>query len=371
MVNLLDNIKNTTLLGAGPSSVAPSTYQAMNQKTLGHLDPYMIKINDGIMAGLREIMGTKNRLTIPLSGTGSIGMEASFVNTVEPGDKVLVLENGFFATRMIEVATRLGADVTALRFPWGKPMDLAKVKEQLGKDSYKIVAAVYAETSTGIKNPVGEIGALLKGSDALFIVDAVTALGGVPVEVDAWNIDILYSCTQKCLACPPGLSPFTFSDRAIKVMQARKTKVPNWYLDMGLLLGYYEGDKRSYHHTVPANMFYALYQGVLNILEEGKENVYKRHQAAHEVLVKGLTEIGWDFLVEDPKDRLPQLNTVVVPAGVDEAKLRSRLLNEYNIEISGGLGELAGKTVRIGLMGYNAQPHVVERLLAAMKEILK
>jgi len=370
MLNLLDNIKDTLLLGAGPSNVAPSVSQALAKKTLGHLDPYLFEINDGIMEGLRQLMGTKNHFTIPLSGTGSIGMEASFVSVTEPGDKVLIIENGFFATRMIEVASRVGADVTTLHFPWGKPYDLDEVKQTIQNGGFKVVAAVYAETSTGIKNPVDVIGGMLKDSDTIFLVDAVTALGGVPLEVDEWGIDILYSCSQKCLACPPGLSPFTMSDHALEAVKNRKSKIPNWYLDVELLQKYYEGTPRVYHHTVPSNMFYALYQGIFNILEEGKENAYKRHRAAHEALMAGLDPMGWKPLVEAPENRLPQLNTMLVPEGVDEASLRKALLTEYTIEVGGGLGELAGKTIRIGLMGYNANVEVVDRLLAAMKEIL-
>ncbi|MBE6011799.1 MAG: alanine--glyoxylate aminotransferase family protein [Lachnospiraceae bacterium] len=368
MKNLLDGIQNTLLMGAGPSSVAPSTYYALSRSTLGHLDPYFIKIMDEVKEGLRTIMGTKNMLTVPMSGTGSIGMEAAFVNMVEYGDKVLVLQNGVFGQRMVDVASRLGAEVTELAFEWGTPVDINRVADKLSKEDYKIVAVVYAETSTGVRNPVEEIGKLLKDKDTFFLVDAVTALGGMPVEVDKWGIDICYSGSQKCLSCPPGASPITFSDRAVEFINNRKSHVPNWYLDMSLLTKYWEGNTRVYHHTPPINMFYGIYQAIHNILEEGMETVYNRHQNVHEQLVKGIEEMGWEMLV-DKEYRLPMLNAIVVPEGIDEAALRDKLLKEYNTEISAGLGTLSGKIVRIGLMGYNAQPYNVEFVLKAIKEI--
>lgn len=369
MRNILDDIQSTLLLGAGPSSVAPSTYHALSCNTLGHLDPHFIRIMDEIKEYLRVLLGTKNEITVPLSGTGSAGMEAAFVNIIERGDKVLVLQNGVFGKRMVDVAQRLGAQVTELEFKWGTPVDCDVVKEQLDKDQYKILAVIFAETSTGVRNPVKEIGELLHGKETLYLVDAVTAVGGIPVEVDAWGIDICYAGSQKCLACPPGASPITFSDRAFQYIKARETKVPNWYLDMTLLTQYWGGNTRVYHHTPPINMMYGIYQALFNIIEEGPQNVFLRHQKAHEALVSGLSDIGWSMLVEE-EYRLPMLNVVVVPDGVNEALLRSRLLSEYMIEVSSGLGELAGKVIRIGLMGYNAKVENVNRLLNAMKQIL-
>jgi len=369
MINQLDDIQSILLMGAGPSSVAPSTYHALSRNTLGHLDPYFISIMDELKANLRILFGTQNELTVPLSGTGSLGMEAAFVNMVEHGDKVLVLQNGVFGKRMVDVAGRLGANVTELAFDFGKPVDVGAVREQLNKESYKIVAVVYAETSTGVKNPVKEIGNLLKGSDTFYLVDTVTAIGGIPLEVDAWGVDICYAGSQKCLSCPPGASPITYSDRAVQAIRDRKSKVPNWYLDMTLLTQYWGGNTRVYHHTPPINMMYALYQAVYSIIEEGPEKVFARHVQAHEHLVAGLKDMGWNMLV-DEKFRLPMLNAVSVPDGVNEAGMRSRLLNEFRIEISSGLGELAGKIVRIGLMGYNAKLEYVDRLLNAMKAIL-
>ena len=369
MKNLIDDIQSTLLLGAGPSSVAPSTYHALGANTLGHLDPYFIKIMDELKSYLRVLFGTSNEVTVPVSGTGSAAMEMAFVNLVERGDKVLIIQNGVFGARMADVAERLGANVTELAFEWGKPADAGAVAEKLRQDDYKIVAMVLAETSTGVRNPVEEIGRLLECGGSLFIVDAVTALGGMPVETDNWGVDVCYSGSQKCLACPPGASPITFSDRAIEAVKARCGKVPNWYLDITLLTQYWSGNTRAYHHTPPINMMYGLYQAVYNIVEEGTENVFARHARSHELLVKELGKLGWEMLVDKPY-RLPMLNAAVVPDGVDEAALRGRLLREHRIEISSGLGALAGKVVRIGLMGYNAKPTSVNALISAMKEIL-
>ncbi len=368
MKNMLDDIPSILLMGPGPSSVAPATYHALSRQSLGHLDPTFIQIMDEIKAGLQTLFGTENALTVPISGTGSAGMEAAFVNMVERGDKVLILQNGVFGQRMADVAGRLGAEVTELTFPWGTPVIVDQVAEQLKKDDYKIVAVVHAETSTGVRNPVQEIGDLLRGKDTLYLVDTVTSLGGIPVEIDKWGADIVYSGTQKCLSCPPGLAPASFSPAAVEKLQSRSCKVPNWYLDLTMLTKYWEGKTRVYHHTAPINMLYGLYQAIWNVLDEGLENVYARHKAAHERLVAGLADMGWQMLVEE-KYRLPMLNTVLVPEGVDEAAMRKELLDTYHIEIGSGLGPLAGKIIRIGLMGYNAQDCCVDRLLDAMRKI--
>ncbi len=369
MKNYLDDIQSTLLLGAGPSGVAPSTYHALSRTMLGHMDPYFLQIMAEIKHGLRALMNTDNKMTLPMSGTGSIGMEAAFVNTVEHGDKVLILENGVFGNRMEDVASRLGAVVTKEEFEWGTPVRVERVKELLAQDQYKIVAIVHAETSTGVCNPVEEIGQLVHESGALYLVDTVTSLGGIPVEIDKWKADIVYSGTQKCLSCPPGAAPISFSDAAMEVIQNRKTPVPNWYLDMNMLAKYWRGEARIYHHTAPISMMYALYQSVYNILEEGTEHVFARHQAVHQQLVAGLEALGLEMLVE-PAYRLPELNAVKVPEDIDEKKLRADLLNRHHIEISGGLGPLAGKIIRIGLMGYNATPENVDRLLAALRDCL-
>lgn len=368
--NMLDGIQNTLLLGPGPSGVAPSTYYALSRPTLGHLDPYFFQIMDETKRGLQILMGTENEITVPISGTGSAGMEAAFVNMIEPNDKVLILVNGVFGARMADVAERLGAQVTKLEFDWGTPVIPAEVKLQLEKDKYAIVAAVHAETSTGVRNPVEQLGSMIKDHGALYLVDCVTSLAGIPVEADKWHADILYSGTQKCLSCPPGLAPITFSKAALEKLRSRKSKVPNWYLDMSMLLSYWSGKKRIYHHTAPINMVYGLYQAVYNVLDEGPESSFRRHQTVHEYLTAQLNGLGMDLLVEKPY-RLPMLNAVKVPDGVDEAVVRTRLLEEHHIEIGAGLGALAGKIFRIGLMGYNAETYVVDRLIAGMKAVVK
>jgi alanine-glyoxylate transaminase / serine-glyoxylate transaminase / serine-pyruvate transaminase len=368
MNNLLDNIEEILLMGPGPSCVPTQVYKALSQKTLGHLDPYFLKIMDELMEMLRRIMNTKNKLTIPVSGTGSAGMEACFVNLVEPGDKVLIITNGVFGVRMQDVAGRLGARVDALEFPWGSPVVPEAVEKKIKQDSYKIIAVVHAETSTGVMNPVAEIGALLKGSEAIYLVDTVTSLGGIEVRMDDWNIDALYSGTQKCLSCPPGLAPFSFSEKAITKLKARKTKVPNWYLDITMIANYW-GTNRVYHHTAPVNMIYGLYEALYVIFEEKLENVFKRHMESHRALVDGLKNMGLKMLVEEPC-RLPMLNAVSVPDGVDEKAVRQRLRSEFKIEIGAGLGPLAGKIWRVGLMGHTARRENVERFLAALKKVM-
>jgi alanine-glyoxylate transaminase/serine-glyoxylate transaminase/serine-pyruvate transaminase len=369
MNNLLEDIRPTLLMGPGPSCVHPATYHALSRPTLGHLDGYFIKIMDEIKDQLRRAMGTQNAMTLPMSGTGSAGMETAFVNTVERGDRVLVLANGVFGARMAEVAGRLGALVDRLDFEWGRPAELQAVKQKLEENEYDIVAVVHAETSTGVANPVGEIGALLDGR-ALYVVDCVTSLGGMPVALDDWRADIGYSGAQKCLSCPPGLAPITFSEKAMAKLASRKEKVPNWYLDINLLTAYWSGNKRVYHHTAPVNMLYGLYQALLLLEEEGLEQSFARHKRCHALLAEGLQALGLSMFVEEPH-RLPMLNLVSVPDGVDEAVLRSRLLGEFGIEIGAGLGPLAGRVVRIGLMGHTAREENVERLLGALAACLQ
>lgn len=367
--NLLDGIEEVLLMGPGPSCVHDKVYQALRRKTIGHLDPYFIRIMDAIKADLRTLLKTENALTIPMSGTGSSGMEACFVNLVETGDPVLILINGVFGMRMQDVARRLGAEVDTLTFEWGMPVLLDAVKEKIEKKHYKIVAVVHAETSTGVRNPVAGIGELLKGSDSIYLVDAVTSFGGMEIAMDAWGIDALYSGTQKCLSCPPGLAPLSFSEKAVTALENRKSKVPNWYLDLSMIMQYWKGANRAYHHTAPINMHYGLYQALKLILEEGPDTVYRRHMDNHEKLVQGLEAMGLAMLVT-PESRLPMLNSVKIPDGVDEAAVRSTLLKDYRIEIGAGLGPLAGKIWRIGLMGHTARPENVERLLDALKTIL-
>jgi alanine-glyoxylate transaminase/serine-glyoxylate transaminase/serine-pyruvate transaminase len=368
MNNLLENIEEILLMGPGPSCVPDRVYEALSRRTLGHLDPYFLGILDELRIMLRQIMNTKNDLAIPVSGTGSAGMEACFANLVEPGDGVLVLTNGVFGLRMQDVARRLGARVDALEFPWGTPVIPEEAEKKIRKESYRIVAVVHAETSTGVRNPAAEIGSLLKGSDTLYLVDAVTSLGGIDVRMDEWGIDALYSGTQKCLSCPPGLAPLSFSEKAMARLNGRRTKVPNWYLDLTMIANYW-GAKRVYHHTAPVNMIYALYEALYLILEETPEAAFRRHRESHEALVNGLNEIGLKLLVDEPW-RLPMLNAVCVPEGVDELAVRKRLRSEFRIEIGAGLGPLAGKIWRIGLMGHTARLKNVKTLITALKKVL-
>lgn len=369
MKNKLDGIKETLLMGPGPSAVHPTVYQALAKPTLGHMDPYFIQIMDEVKTFLQQVIGTKNTVTVPISGTGSAGMETCFVNLVERDDDVLILQNGVFGTRMIDVAGRLGAKVDVLEFPWGTPVVVSQVAEKLKSKSYKIVAVVHAETSTGVCNPVAEIGALLKGKDTIYLVDTVTSLGGIPVAMDAWGCDALYSGTQKCLSCPPGLSPVSFSDKAVAKLNARKTKVPNWYLDLSMITKYWEGNARVYHHTAPINMLYGLYQALYLIDAEGLDKAFARHRDAHNKLVENLAAMNLNMLV-DAACRLPMLNAVVIPQGANDAELRKRMLNEFGIEIGGGLGTLAGKIWRIGLMGHTARPENVDRVCNSLKKAL-
>jgi alanine-glyoxylate transaminase/serine-glyoxylate transaminase/serine-pyruvate transaminase len=371
MPDLLDSLPDILLLGPGPSSTYPEVYRALSRPTLGHLDPVFIALMDEVKSLLQQLAHTRHAVTFPVSGTGSAGMETAFVNFIEPGDRVLILQNGVFGTRMKDVAGRLGAQVDSLDFEWGTPIDPAAVAAKLASAPapYALVAVVHAETSTGVLNPVAEIGTLVRSTGALYLVDGVTSLGGLPVELDAWGADLFYSGTQKCLSCPPGLAPFSASDRAVARLKARKAKVPNWYLDLSMIVNYWEGAKRAYHHTAPINMIYGLYAALRRVLDEGEPAVFARHRAAHDRLVAGLGTLGLELLVT-PAARLPMLNAVKVPAGVDEAAVRARLLKDHQIEIGAGLGPLAGKIWRIGLMGQNARPEAVDRVLSALRASL-
>ncbi len=368
-MNALSAIKDTLLMGPGPSCVHPRVYDAIALPTVGHLDPRFIAVMDEIKTMLRTVMGTANEMTAPMSGTGSAGMEAAFVNLVEPGDSVLVLVNGVFGKRMVDVARRLGADVEELEFEWGTPVRPDKAAAAMNAKKRDLVAVVHAETSTGVRNPIEALGPMVKESGALFLVDAVTSLGGIPVDVDKVGADVCYSGTQKCLSCPPGLAPLTMDERALAKLRNRKSKVPNWYLDVSMIIDYWRGAKRAYHHTAPINMLYALHAALEVVLEEGLPAVYARHKAMHERLAAGLDGIGLELFVE-PAFRLPMLNAVTVPQGVDEAAVRKRLLEKDGIEIGAGLGPLAGKIWRIGLMGHTALPENVDRVIAALKRAI-
>jgi len=358
------------LMGPGPSNVDPRVLLAMAKPLVGHLDPEFVQIMNRLQDLLRAAFGTRNPLTIPISGTGSAGMEAAFVNMVEPGDRVLVCVNGVFGERMTDVAGRCGAEVKTLSAPWGQTFDLAAVERELGSFQPKVLAIVHAETSTGVLQPIEEYTRILKSyPDTLFLVDTVTSLGGHPVKVDEWGIDVCYSGTQKCLSCPPGLAPITFSARAMKKIQGRTRKVQSWYLDMNLV-GKYWGSERTYHHTAPISMNYALLEALRIIDEEGLEKRYERHRRNHLALVRGIEAMGLRMLVDEPY-RLWSLNTVRIPDGIDDAKIRKALLEEYNLEIGGGLGVLKGKIWRVGLMGYSSSEANVLYFLTALEQTLR
>jgi len=357
------------LMGPGPSDVHPRVLKAMATPMIGHLDPQFLQIMDGVKQMLRDLFKTKNELTFAVSATGSAGMETCFVNLLEPGDEALICVNGVFGNRMCDNVERCGAKLVRVDAPWGKPVDPADVKKALGKSKPKLVAVVHAETSTGVRQPLEEISKMVHEAGALFLVDTVTSLGGIDVRIDEWGIDAVYSGTQKCLSCPPGLSPVSFGPRALQAMDKRKTKVQSWYLDLSMLRKYWEGAKRVYHHTAPVSMAYALYEALRIVFEEGLEARFARHRRTHEMLRDGLEAMGFEFLVA-PEYRLPMLNSVRIPKGVDDAAVRSKLLNEYNIEIGAGLGDFAGKVWRIGLMGCSCTENHVNMLLAALKKIM-
>jgi len=355
------------LMGPGPSDVPVRVLQAMAAPTVGHLDPTYLAIMDETRQMMRDVFRTENEMTLAVSGTGSAGMEACVANLVEPGDEMIVCVNGVFGTRMRDVAQRYGATVHSIEADWGTTIDPAQVASALKEHpNTKLLGIVHAETSTGAHQPLEEISTLVHDAGALLLVDAVTSLGGMDVRVDDWQIDAIYSGTQKCLSCPPGLSPVSFSPAAVAAMDARKTQVTSWYLDMSMLRNYW-GSDRVYHHTAPINMTYALREALAIILEEGLDNRIARHESNHKALRAGLEAMGLEWI---PVNTLTTLNAVRVPDGVDDARVRSRLLNEYGIEIGAGLGPFKGKAWRIGLMGHASSKRNVALLLAALKSIL-
>ena len=358
------------LMGPGPSDVHPRVLKAMATPLIGHLDPQFIKIMDEVKQMLRQVFKTDNELTFAVSATGSAGMETCFVNLLEPGDKALVCVNGVFGNRMCDIVERCGAELIRVDAPWGSPIAPAQVKKALDKVKPRLVAIVHAETSTGVCQPLEEISKIAHDADALFLVDAVTSLGGMAVRVDDWGIDAAYSGTQKCISAPPGLSPVSFSPRAVQAMEQRKSKVRSWYLDLTMVRNYWAGAKRAYHHTGPITMIYAFHEALRLVLEEGLEARFKRHRQNHQMLRDGLESMGFEFLVA-PEYRLPMLNAVKIPSGLDEASIRQQLLNEFNIEIGAGLGDFAGKLWRIGLMGCSCTNNHVNILLAALRQIIK
>ncbi len=356
------------LMGPGPSDVHPRVSAALGAPTVGHLDPYFLKVMTETQEMLRRVFCTQNQLTLAVSGTGSAGMETCVVNLIEPGDRMVVCVNGVFGGRMADVAGRAGAEVTVIEQPYGQVFPTEQVAEAVQRVRPKVVGIVQAETSTGAWQPLEEISKVVHEAGALLLVDAVTSLGGVPVEVDAWNIDAIYSGTQKCLSCPPGLSPVSFSPRAVEVISTRKTKVASWYLDMNMVKNYW-GQDRAYHHTAPINMNYALREALAIVLDEGLPARHARHLRNHKALKAGLLAMGLGYANAEGY-QLPQLNPVTIPAGVDDASVRKQLLEEFGIEVGGGLGPMKGKVWRIGLMGETSQPRNVLLVLAALEKCL-
>ncbi|ABA58588.1 alanine-glyoxylate aminotransferase apoenzyme [Nitrosococcus oceani ATCC 19707] len=359
------------LMGPGPSDVNPRILEAMSRPTIGHLDPVFIAMMDEMKTLLQYAFQTKNELTFPVSAPGSAGMEICFVNLLEPGDKVIICQNGVFGGRMKENAERCGAIPVLVEDTWGAAVDPNKLEETLkSHPDTKVVAFVHAETSTGACSDAKTLVEIARRHGCLTIVDTVTSLGGSPVKVDEWGIDAIYSGSQKCLSCTPGLSPVSFNERAIERIRARQTKVQSWFLDLSLVMGYWGGDgKRAYHHTAPINALYGLHEALVVLQEEGLENAWERHQRNHQALRAGIEAMGLQLAVKE-KERLPQLNAITIPAGVDDAAVRARLLQEYGLEIGAGLGEMAGKLWRVGLMGYGSNPRNVLIFLGALETVL-
>ncbi|BBH14787.1 alanine--glyoxylate aminotransferase family protein [Chromobacterium haemolyticum] len=359
------------LMGPGPSDVYPEVLAAQARPTVGHLDPLFVGMMDEVKSLLQYAFQTANPMTVALSAPGSAGMEACFVNLVEPGEKVIVCRNGVFGERMRQNVVRLGAVPVLVDSPWGQPVDPDAVESALkANPDARFLAFVHAETSTGALSDAKTLCALAKSHGCLSIVDAVTSLGGVELRVDEWGVDAVYSGSQKCLSCVPGLSPLSFSPAAVDKLQARQSPVPSWFLDQTLVMAYWGGGKRSYHHTAPVNALYALHESLRQLAGEGLEAAWQRHRDMHLILRDGLEKLGLKFVV-DAAARLPQLNAVYIPEGIDDAAARNRLLQEYNLEIGGGLGDLAGKAWRIGLMGYGARRENVALCLKALESVLK
>jgi alanine-glyoxylate transaminase/serine-glyoxylate transaminase/serine-pyruvate transaminase len=348
--------------------VSPRVLKSLALPVIGHLDPVFLRIMDESMAMLRELFKTNNRLALPMSGTGSAGMETCFVNLIEPGDAVLIGVNGVFGTRMVDVAQRCGGQVDTVEAEWGTALEPERFREALSNKPYKLVAVVHAETSTGVLQPLEQLSKLVHEHDSLFIVDAVTSLGGTPVRVDEWGIDACYSGTQKCLSCPPGLSPVTFNERALEIVRRRKTKVQSWYLDLSMIEKYW-GDERVYHHTAPISMNYGLHEALRIVLEEGLEGSWRRHREVHQAFIREMRKLELEPAVVEAI-RAPMINAVRIPEGVGDARVRQRLYDEFNIEIGAGLGPLKGKIWRVGLMGHGARVENVELLAGALRKLI-
>jgi len=363
---------NRVLMGPGPSDVPPRVLEALARPTIGHLDPAFIGLMDEIKELLRYTFQTSNELTMPISGPGTAGMETCVVNLVEPGDKVIVCQNGVFGGRLKEMIKRCGGTVVPVDDPWGRAVDPGKVEEALADHpDARLVAVVQAETSTGALSDVAAIARLARRAGALTLVDAVTSLGGSPLRTDEWEIDAVYSGTQKCLSVPPGLSPITLNERAVAKVRGRKSPVQSWFMDLNLVLGYWTGGaQRSYHHTAPINALYGLHEGLRALAEEGIEKSWARHTANYEAFRDGIESAGLRFAVPEA-ERLPQLNTILIPEAVDDAAARRTLLETYGLEIGGGLGALAGKVWRIGLMGYSSRRENIDLCVRALETVAR
>jgi alanine-glyoxylate transaminase/serine-glyoxylate transaminase/serine-pyruvate transaminase len=357
------------LLGPGPSNAHPRVLQAISMRQVGHLDPTFIQVMNDVQELLRYAWQTDNNFTLPISGTGSAAMEAAVANLVEPGDVVLIGVIGYFGERIVEMARRYGADVRVIEKNWGEAFPTAELYSALEEHRPKILALVHGETSTGVVQPLEDIGDLCREFDCLLMVDSVTSFATAPLFIDEWRIDVAFSCSQKGLSCPPGLGPITFGERALAKVHNRQTGVRNWYLDLSLLSKYWDGESRSYHHTAPINMNYAVREGLRLVAEEGLETRWARHRANAEFFWQGLADMGLECHVAEEL-RLPALTTVRVPDGVDAAAVARRLLNEYNIEIAGGFSKLAGKVWRVGLMGFNSRRENIVLLLDALGRVL-
>ena len=359
------------LMGPGPSNVHPRVLEAMARPTVGHLDPAFIGMMDELKILLRDTFLTKNEVTFPVSGPGSLGMETAVVNLVEPGMKVVVCVNGAFGARVREMVERYGGIPIVVDAPWGQPIDPAKLESTLAANKdVKVVAFVHAETSTGARSDIATLARIAHKYGCLTIADTVTSLGGIPVKVDEWELDAVYSGSQKCLSCPPGLSPVTFNERALDAVKNRKTKVQSWFMDISLVVSYWSGAKRTYHHTAPINALYGLHEALLLVQEEGLENAWARHKRNSELFRAGLEKIGLKTFVTG-ETSLPELTVVAVPDGTNEAAVRDHLLNKFNIEIGAGLGQLAGKVWRIGLMGYTSNEKNVNLCLDALQDAVR
>ncbi len=358
-----------TLMGPGPSEIHPRVFSAMGRPTIGYLDPVFVKMMDELKELLRYAFQTSNALTFPVSGPASVGMEMCFVNMVSPGDKVIVCRNGVFGGRMVENVQRCGGTAIVVEDAMGKPVDPNKVEQAFRNNpDAKILAFVHAETSTGVASDAKTLAEIARKYDAYTIVDTVTSLAGIPVLVDEWGLDAVYSGSQKCLSCTPGLSPITFSDRVVELVKNRPTPVQSWFMDINLLLGYWGDTTRTYHHTAPTNALYSLHEALVMLREEGLDAAWARHQRNHRALKAGLETLGLEFLVEEPY-RLPQMNAVYVMPGLDEAQIRRRLVGEFNIEIGAGLGALGGKIWRFGIMGYSCKMENVMLCLCALESV--